>query len=247
MTQPYEPSAPVLGLFVEPDSDRARVISVAANASGEIARIVGGPLEAIEIDGGSVMWLDAEGKNRSLATNLLATKIAHRLHAGLYPDDTINGRALIFGEIELREQGPVAVDLTAKTLEALRAVGVEVTAQASQEVVIVAGGSWAASLMHSNTGGGCMVTTQQIDDRVYVVGQDDFTVAAYSSPGWLGEAEEEPELIEAESARDAWELLQHLRRDCALHQCTSCHGWLFVSEPSRVGRLRCGTCGSLGE
>lgn len=69
------------------------------NRSGEIAALIGGHIEAIEIDGGSVLWLDESGKNKGLATNLLATKIAHRLRAGLYPDDTVNGRALVVGEL----------------------------------------------------------------------------------------------------------------------------------------------------
>ena len=68
------------------------------NVAGTIAAAIKGSIQAIDLDGGSVMWLDESGKNRCLATNLLATKIAHRLNAGLFPDDTINGRALIVGE-----------------------------------------------------------------------------------------------------------------------------------------------------
>ena len=66
------------------------------------------------------------GKNKGLATNLLATKVDHRLHAGLYPDDTVNGRALIFGEAEGPFGDSVCVDITATTLGALSDLGVVV-------------------------------------------------------------------------------------------------------------------------
>lgn len=47
--------------------------------SGEIGTLIGGDIEAIEIDGSSVFWLDESGKNRGLAISLLATRIAHRM------------------------------------------------------------------------------------------------------------------------------------------------------------------------
>ena len=94
----FDPTAPVLALIIEPTDDVATLRPVAVNVSGRIAEIIEGTIEAIELDGGSVLWLDESGKNLGLPTNLLATKIAHRLHAGLFPDDTINGRALIVGE-----------------------------------------------------------------------------------------------------------------------------------------------------
>ncbi|WP_446685599.1 hypothetical protein [Nocardioides pelophilus] len=80
----------------------------------------------MEIDGGSVLWLDESGKNRGLPTNLLATKVAHRLHAGLFPDDTINGRALIVGEGPGPHGDLVSIDVTPSTLDAISAVNVEV-------------------------------------------------------------------------------------------------------------------------
>ena len=98
----FDPTAPVLALIIEPTDDVATLRPVAVNVSGRIAEIIEGTIEAIELDGGSVLWLDESGKNLGLPTNLLATKIAHRLHAGLFPDDTINGRALIVRE----GQGP---------------------------------------------------------------------------------------------------------------------------------------------
>ena len=93
---------------------------------GHIAEIIGGTIEAIEIDGGSVLWLDESGKNLGLPVNLLTIKIAHRLHGGLYPDDTIHGRALIVGEGLGPHGDLVSVDVTPSTLEALRAANVDV-------------------------------------------------------------------------------------------------------------------------
>ena len=124
----FDPTAPVLALIIDPDDDVATLRPAAVNVSGRIAEIIGGPIKAIELDGGSVLWLDESGKNRGLPTNMLATKIAHRLHAGLFPDDTINGRALIIGEGPGPHGDLVSIDVTPSTLEALRAVNVEVVA-----------------------------------------------------------------------------------------------------------------------
>lgn len=73
-----------------------------------------------------MLWLDQSGKNRGLPTNMLATKIVHRLHAGLFPDDTINGRALIVGEGPGPHGDLVSIDVTPSTLDALSAANVEV-------------------------------------------------------------------------------------------------------------------------
>ena len=108
----FDPTAPALALIIEPTDDVATLRPVAVNVSGRIAEIIEGTIEAIELDGGSVLWLDESGKNLGLPTNLLATKIAHRLHAGLFPDDTINGRALIVGE----GQGPMETSSASTSL-----------------------------------------------------------------------------------------------------------------------------------
>ena len=122
----FDPTAPVLALLIEPGDEIATLRPVSVNGSGEIAVLIGGHIEPIEIAGGSVLWLDESGKNNGLATNLLATKIAHRLHAGLYPDDTVNGRVLIVGEAEGPHGDLVSIDVTAATLAALQEVGVPV-------------------------------------------------------------------------------------------------------------------------
>ena len=123
----FDPTAPVLGLLIEPGDEFATVRPVAVNGSDEIGKLIGGNIEAVDIVGGSVLWLDESGKNKGLATNLIATKIAHRLQAGLYPDDTVNGRALIVGEREGPHGELVSVDVTAETLLALSEVGVTVS------------------------------------------------------------------------------------------------------------------------
>ncbi len=122
----FDPTAPVLALVIEPGDEIATMRPVAVNVSDEIGRLIGGNIEAVEVLGGSVLWLDESGKNKGLATNLLATKVAHRLHAGLYPDDTVNGLALIVGEAEGPHGDLVCVDITATTLAALSDVGVVV-------------------------------------------------------------------------------------------------------------------------
>lgn len=122
----FDPTAPVLALIIEPTDEVATLRPVSVNAPGGIAEIIGGTIEAIELDGGSVLWLDESGKNLGLPTNLLATKIAHRLHAGLFPDDTINGRALIVGEATGPHGDLVSVDLAQATIDALRRANVEI-------------------------------------------------------------------------------------------------------------------------
>lgn len=114
--------------------------------------------------------------------------------------------------------------------------------QASEEVLQHAGGAWDASLNHFDTGGGCMVTTQQIDEWVYVVGQDDFRVARYSLADWIGGVQNDPQCMDAADAVQAWELLRVLRDDCFLWQCGACDAWIFTSNRPRVGLLHPSTC-----
>lgn len=119
--------------------------------------------------------------------------------------------------------------------------------QASEWLLVEAGGSWGASLNHYDTGGGCMVTSQQIDEWVYVVGQDDFRVCRYSLVEWLGERDQgDPPFIEADDAMQSWELLQVLRDGCLLWQCGECDAWIFTTNRPRIGRLRCSTCSGAG-
>lgn len=120
--------------------------------------------------------------------------------------------------------------------------------QASQAVLALAGGAWDASLNHYGTGGNCMVTTQQIDEWVYVVGQDEFNVARYTLDEWLGmsDRDTDPQVMTCDTAEMAWELLRLLREDCMLWQCGACDAWLFTSNRPRIGLLQCSTCGDGG-
>lgn len=119
--------------------------------------------------------------------------------------------------------------------------------QASQAVLEHAGGAWDASLNHYNTGGNCMVTTQQVDEWVYAVGQDDFAVGRYTLAEWTGEApQSEVPMMECDDEVQAWELLRILREDCLLWQCGACDAWIFTSNRPRIGVLRCSTCGDGG-
>jgi hypothetical protein len=115
--------------------------------------------------------------------------------------------------------------------------------QASEEVLEVAGGTWGASLNHYGTGGNCMVTTQQVDDSVYVVGQDDYRVARYTVAEWVGEEDQDdPPLVECGTARETWDYLRTLREGCYVWQCGGCDAWVFTSTRPRAGVQRCSTC-----
>lgn len=117
----------------------------------------------------------------------------------------------------------------------------------SEEVVMFAGGAQAASLNLFDSGGGCMIATQQVDDSVYVVGQDSFAVAKYTLDGWLDEVDQpDPPMIDCFDAEGAWEMLRDLRRDCFVWQCGGCDAWMFTSDRPRIGILRCSTCGEGG-
>lgn len=119
--------------------------------------------------------------------------------------------------------------------------------QASQVVTQYAGDAFEASLNLYSTGGNCMVVTEQVDEWVYVVGQDTFDVARYTLAEWNGEVEQsDPPYIECDDERMVWELLTSLRDGCLLWQCGACDGWIFTSNRPRVGRLRCSTCGGGG-
>lgn len=122
------PDRSCAGLIIEPAYEVATLRPVAANVPEGIASTIGGSIEPVEIDGGSVLWLNEAGKNLRLPTNLLATKIAHRLNGGLYPDDTINGTALVLGEAPGPHGDLVSADVTPVTLEALRGAGVVIAA-----------------------------------------------------------------------------------------------------------------------
>lgn len=115
--------------------------------------------------------------------------------------------------------------------------------QASEKVLEHAGGALDASLNHYNTGGNCMVTTQQVDEWVYVVGQDDFSVCRYTLDEWTGlGSQDDVPMIECDDEVQAWELLRLLRQDCLLWQCEACSGWIFTSNQPRIGVLRCSSC-----
>jgi hypothetical protein len=122
----YDETAPVLALVVHPDSEIALLRPMSLNVAGTIVATIEGSIEAVEIEGGSVLWMDESGKSRGLTTNLLATKIAHRLNAGLFPDDTINGRALIAGETTGPSGDLVSADVSPATLAALKRLGIEI-------------------------------------------------------------------------------------------------------------------------
>lgn len=124
--------------------------------------------------------------------------------------------------------------------------------RASEAVVACAGGTWDASLNLYDVGGGRTVTTVQVDELVFVVGQhDDFAVGRYSLDEWLGETpQDEVSVIQADDAMQALEILDLMRQDALLWQCGSCadgtRGWIYTSNRPRLGVLACSTCGRGG-
>ena len=110
------------------------------------------------------------------------------------------------------------------------------TIQAAAEIIALVGGTWDASLNHYDTGGGCMATTQQVDEWVFVVAQDDFLVGRHTLDEWLGEsAQTDVPLIDCLDAEGAWLMLKHLREDCLVWQCGACDAWIFTIDRPRVG------------
>ncbi|WP_434966258.1 hypothetical protein [Janibacter indicus] len=117
----------------------------------------------------------------------------------------------------------------------------------SEEVVMFAGGAQMASLNLFDSGGGCMIAAQQVDDSVYVVGQDSFAVAKSTLDGWLNEVDQpDPPIIDCFDAEGAWEMLRNLRLGCFVWQCGGCEAWMFTSNRPWIGILRCSTCGEGG-
>ena len=60
----------------------------------ELQRYVGGYIEALDLQNGSIMWLNEEGKLNGLPYNLVADFIAHQ-HTGIATDDHVVGDVLI--------------------------------------------------------------------------------------------------------------------------------------------------------
>lgn len=119
--------------------------------------------------------------------------------------------------------------------------------QASELVAACAGGAFEGSLNLYGTGGNTVVCTVQIDELVYVIGQDDFNVGRYTLDEWLGISEQaDPPFIQADDAQQSLELLDLLRRDALLWQCGACDAWIYTSVRPRIGVLRCSTCGDDG-
>ena len=81
-------------------------------------------------------------------------------------------------------------------------IKVEPLLKKAQDDLDFAGGAWEASLNHYAAGGNCYVTTQQVDESVYVVAQDDFSVARYTLDEWAGlDDQPDPPLIECDDAQ----------------------------------------------
>jgi hypothetical protein len=120
--------------------------------------------------------------------------------------------------------------------------------QASRAVLELGGGAYECSMNHYSVGGNNFVTTLQVDEWIYVVGQDDFSVARYSLNQWLGREQQasDPQVIECDDAVQALELLNLMRQDALVWQCGGCDGWIYTSDRPRIGVLQCSTCSTGG-
>lgn len=117
---------------------------------------------------------------------------------------------------------------------------------AGRAVLQVAGGAYEASLNHFESPTLGMVTTIQIDEFVYVVASEAFDVTRFTLAQWSSGNTSDGQVIECDTAQQAWELLRHLREDCLLWQCGACDAWIFTSNRPRIGVLRCSTCSDGG-
>lgn len=118
---------------------------------------------------------------------------------------------------------------------------------ASDAVVAAAGGNaWRAGLNHFDTGGRCMVTSVQVDRRVFVVGQDEFTVLEYDVDTWNQQEEEEPVEHLCVDAASALALLEDRKRDQMTWQCGGCDAWIYTTHQPHIGVLECHVCGNGG-
>lgn len=116
---------------------------------------------------------------------------------------------------------------------------------ASAEVAGIAGDLDAAGLNYMNTGGNCYVVTAQVDNAVFVVGQDDYGAHEFKATAWAGLADEDEDPIEmpADTAADTLTLLTERTAGAAKYQC-ACGSWIHVSETIRPADVTCGECGS---
>lgn len=121
--------------------------------------------------------------------------------------------------------------------------------RACERVVAEAGGAWNASLnlyrieASRPDQSSMLVATQQIDDKVFVIGEDRFDVGRHALDDWTSApGATEAAVIECDDAVMAWELLRLLRDSCLVWQCGACDGWIYTSDRPRIGILQCSTC-----
>lgn len=117
---------------------------------------------------------------------------------------------------------------------------------ASRVVLEHAGGTWVASLNHYELPVFGAVTTIQVDEFVFCVRSQSFDVIRVGLAGWLKQDMTDAQVIDCDTAEQAWELLRHVRDGCLLWQCGACDGWIFTSNRPRIGVLGCSTCGDGG-
>lgn len=115
---------------------------------------------------------------------------------------------------------------------------------ASAEVAALAGDLKAAGLNYVNTGGGCYVVTAQVDNKVFVVGQDDYGVAEIRAVEWAGLNTEDEDPIEhlADDAPDTLTILTDRVAGATKHQC-GCSSWIHVRPGTQLADVMCGECG----
>lgn len=100
--------------------------------------------------------------------------------------------------------------------------------------------------MLQDTGGGCLCLSLQVDDTVYVVGQDTFDVAAYGvAEWWHGGAGNAP-LVECPAAALAAGFLRHAVAHTRLFHCGGCGAPIHVKHTYTSGVTPCAFCADGG-
>lgn len=119
---------------------------------------------------------------------------------------------------------------------------------ASEEVLALAGGRWKGGLNHYLHWGRRLVTTVQVDEAIWVVDQDDYSISRHALEEWVSGSDRSAgrTVTKCPDAATAWATLKEARDDCFVWQCGACDGWIYTAVRPVTGVLQCSTCGDGG-
>lgn len=115
---------------------------------------------------------------------------------------------------------------------------------ASAEVAALVGDPDAAGMNYFNTGGNCYVVCVQVDDRVFIVGQDDYEPAEMAVDQWNSTAteDEDPVIHEADTAKAAVDFLTARMAGTTIHRCPTCAQVVHTATPNPGHPIACSGC-----